>query len=100
MKICSMQLLRLYLGFDSILMDKYFCKDPHSNKFLRIYQTNNFNLTVNYTVCVANCCKHWFYLLFYIEIFRRNPVKFQDFIIFDSCMYVDKYIIFDVDFDS
>ena len=50
----------------------------HSNKFLRIYQTNHLNLTMNYTLRVANCCKHLFYLIFYIEMLSRNLLKFQD----------------------
>ena len=58
----------------------------HCNKFLRIYLTNHLNLTMNYTVCVENCCKHWFYFVFYIEMFSRNPQKSQDFIIFYPCM--------------
>ena len=35
----------------------------HCNKFLRIYITNHLNLTMNYSVCNANCCKHRFYLI-------------------------------------
>ena len=63
----------------------------HWNKFLRIYQTNYLNLTMNFTVCVANCCKHWFYLIFYIEMFSRNP---QDFIMVDLCMLTNtRYLI-------
>ena len=30
----------------------------HCTKFLQIYQTNHLNLTMKYTVFVANCCKH------------------------------------------
>ena len=30
----------------------------HCNRFLQIYITNHFNLTLNYTVRVADCCKH------------------------------------------
>ena len=47
----------------------------HCNKFFRIYITNH----MNYTVRVANCCKHWFYLIFYIELFSINSLKSQDF---------------------
>ena len=49
----------------------------HCNKFLRIYQTNHLNLTMNYTVHVANCCKH---LILYIEMFRIIPLKSKDFL--------------------
>ena len=48
-------------------------------------------------VCVVNCWKHWIYLIFYIYMFTRNPLKPQDFIIFDP-MYVDQYTIFDIHF--
>ena len=47
--------------------------------FLRIYITNHLNHTLNYTARVANCCKHWFYLISYIEMFRINPLKSEDF---------------------
>ena len=52
----------------------------HCNNFLQIYKTNHLNLTMKF----GNCCKHWFYLTFYIEMFSRYPLKFQDFIIFDQ----------------
>ena len=48
-------------------------------KFLQNCHKNHLNLTINYTVYVANCCKHWFYLIFYIEMFSGNHMKFQDF---------------------
>ena len=37
------------------------------NKFLQNHHKNRLNLTMNYTVCVANCCKHCFYLIFTLE---------------------------------
>ena len=37
------------------------------NKLLRIYQTNHLNLTMKCTVCVANCYKHRFYLIFTLK---------------------------------
>ena len=40
-----------------------------NNKFLRIYQTNHFNIILNYKVRVANCYKYWFYLISYISHF-------------------------------
>ena len=47
---------------------------------------------MNYTVCVANTD---FYLFFYIEMFNRNPLKSQDFIIFDPCMLTNtRYLIY------
>ena len=55
--------------------------------FLQIYITNHLNLTLNYTVRVANID----YLIFYIEMFSRNPLKSQDFIILK---------IFDIHFHS
>ena len=33
-------------------------KCVHCNKFFKNYHKNNLNLAMNYTVCVANCCKH------------------------------------------
>ena len=34
----------------------------------------------------STCCKYWFYLIFYIEMFSINPLKSRDFVIFDLCM--------------
>ena len=70
-------------------------KKVHCRKFLRIYQINHLNLTPNHTVCVANCFKYLFYLIFYVEMFSRNALKFQEFIIFDP-IYVDTFTIFDM----
>ena len=47
--------------FEKIVSLDFFTKYeqfPRWNKFLRTYQTNHLNLVLNYTVCVANCCKH------------------------------------------
>ena len=30
----------------------------HCNKCLQNYHINHLNLTMNYTVCAENCCKH------------------------------------------
>ena len=63
----------LYIIFIDFLDNKIW--KNYTNKFLRIYQDNNLNLTMYYTVRVANCCKHWFYLFFYTEMFSIYPVK-------------------------
>ena len=47
--------------------------------FLQIYITIHLNLTLNYTVHVANCFKNLFHLILYIEMFRKNPLKSQVF---------------------
>ena len=34
----------------------------HCNKFLQNYHKNQLNVTMNYTKCIENCCKPWFYV--------------------------------------
>ena len=50
---------------------------PHCNN-LRIYLINHLNFKLSYTVRVANFCKHWFHLIFYIEMFCINPLESED----------------------
>ena len=45
---------------------------------LLIYITNHLNLTLNYRVNVASCCKHWLYLSCYIEMFCIILLKSKD----------------------
>ena len=67
----------------------------HCNKFLRIYKTNHLNLTLNYTVRVASFCKHWFYLICFIEMFRINPLKSKDFMTSNKFMLTHaRYFIY------
>ena len=43
--------------------------------FCGFYQTNHLNFTMNNTVRVENCCKHWFYVILYIEMLTvRNHI--------------------------
>ena len=48
-----------------LLLNKfiYLIRKIHCTKFLRIYQTNHLNLTLNYTVRVANIDFIWFFTL-------------------------------------
>ena len=44
-------------------LKKYIMKTLHCKKILRIYLKNNLNPTIKYALWVANCFKHWFYLI-------------------------------------
>ena len=44
----------------------------------RLIINNHLNLTLNYRVNVASCCKHWLYLSCYIEMFCIILLKSKD----------------------
>ena len=63
--------------------------------FLGIYQTNHLNLTLNYIVYVADCCKHLFHLICYIEMFRINPLKSKELMTSNEFMLTHaRYLIY------
>ena len=54
LNIVKRQVFEIVKGYQA----KIHLNKLQSFKFLRIYQTNHLNITMNYAVCVENCCKH------------------------------------------
>ena len=91
------QHMRIFIYLHLYYLSNIWCNnwilylDLKCNKSLRIHQTNHLNLKMNYIVRVANCCKHWFHLILYIEMFRINPLKFR---YLWYCMLHARYLIY------